>query len=270
MHLSFSKFSGSGNDFMLVDNRAESFPCSNARLIRKLCHRHDGIGADGLILVEKGEEADFRMRIFNADGIEAEMCGNGTRCLYLYLSDLGFEQEKYTIETMSKLISIARDGDLVRTDMGGATITQWNMELPLEGSQVISLHALDTGVPHVVTFVEDIARCPVEMLGSKIRHHPHFAPKGTNVNFAKVTDHGEVYVRTYERGVEQETLACGTGATATAIAAAKTYQLKSPLSISTRSRDTLEVRFNDSYSHVTLSGPAKKTFEGTVNLQFFD
>lgn len=258
MKVPFAKYSGCGNDFIIIDNRSqivEELPC---RTIECLCHRQNGIGADGLILLENSQKSDFRMRIFNSDGSEAEMCGNGIRCLAHFIFELGLVDKEFSIETMHQQMLVCFDGCQVRVEMPPVTDHKYFIPLSVEG-QELTLHFLDTGVPHVVLFVEDISDDAHLTLAPHIRFHPHFQPKGTNVNFAKIHSDNSVEVRTYERGVEAETLACGTGAVAIALAAAKVHNLPSPVTIRTRSADLISVSFDQGLS---MAGPAVRTFEG--------
>ncbi len=263
---SFAKYVGCGNDFILFDNRKNTFPADHSLLIQKLCHRQWGIGADGVVLLENSCQADFRMRIFNCDGYEAEMCGNGIRCLMKFIQELGFTHSSYCIETMQRILSVSLQDAEVCVEMGDPCCLQWNIAISYE-DQSYSLHYLDTGVPHAVLFVENVEACHLEQLALPIRHHPLFAPKGTNVNIAQRISEQKIKIRTYERGVERETLACGTGATAVALAAAYQYELKSPVLIQTLSQETLKIEFclyQEMFSHVTMTGPAYFIYGGQI------
>ncbi len=262
----FAKYAGCGNDFILFDNRRGDFPKS-PRLFQKLCHRQWGIGADGVILLELSTQAHARMRIFNADGSEAEMCGNGIRCLVHWMQSLGFSQTVYSIETMQRLLKAWVIGQDVRIEMGSPTHLQWNVPIDHESTS-LRIHSLDTGVPHAILFVSDI-EANLKQLGPFIRHHPYWSPKGTNFSVVKRLDEMTFAIRTFERGVEDETLACGTGATAAALAAAHQFKLQGPLKMQTRSGDCLNIHFsfqNGQFTDVTMTGPAAKIFQGEVNL----
>lgn len=271
-NLVFSKYSGCGNDFILVDNRDMSFPSTNHFLISKLCQRQFGIGADGLILLENSDSAaGFRMRIFNSDGSEAEMCGNGIRCLLKFIRQLGFKEQSYTIQTMQRQFKVSFVEDEIIVEMGSPKDIQWNLKLLID-DELKNVHFMDTGVPHAVLFVEDIENVDVPFLGPKIRYHSKFAPKGANVNFVKPISSDSILIRTYERGVEQETLACGTGATASAIAAAKYWGFKSPIKVYLQSKEILKIGFDldtSPISSVTLTGPARFIFQGVAELIHF-
>lgn len=267
----FSKYSGCGNDFILIDDREEFFPINSPGLIVKLCHRQKGIGADGVILLQQSSTADFRMRILNADGSEAEMCGNGIRCLMKFIQEMDLSPSTCTIESKHRTHRIALDKDLVFVEMGPPQDLKWDLEVPFSrgGAQA---HFLNTGVPHAVEFVEDLQRMDLHERGSIVRHHPLFAPKGTNYNAAKLSADGSLSVRTFERGVEAETLACGTGATATALAAAWVYGLDSPIKVFTRSGEALTIGFNakgGSFEEVWMGGPADKIYSGSVDFEVF-
>ncbi|MBS4167888.1 diaminopimelate epimerase [Parachlamydia sp. AcF125] len=264
MNLAFSKYNGCGNDFILIDNRDRRFPDRDASFIRRLCQRQYGIGADGLILLELSQIADFRMRIFNADGCETEMCGNGIRCLVKFAQDLGITKKHYTIQTMHSILEAFSSEDSITISMGEPAEIEWATQIEVDQT-LLTVHWIDTGVPHAVIFVDEVEKADWMALAPKIRSHPHFSPKGVNVNFAQIQKH-QISLRTYERGVEQETLACGTGATAAALAAAKTMNIPSPVSIKTRSGDNLEVRFEKTskFHNVHLTGSAICTFKGVL------
>lgn len=281
MEIHFSKYSGCGNDFILIDNRQQFFEPARSNLIARLCHRRLGIGADGIVLLEESSKADFRMRIFNADGGEAEMCGNGLRCLVRFIQELGIDKESISIETMHQIITTIISEDFISAMMPAPETCYLSKELNIEG-RTYTLHSINTGVPHVVIFVENLEDSTWMAIAPKIRHHPNFFPHGTNVNFALFTDQ-EVKVRTYERGVEGETLACGTGAAAVAIAAACIHQLSSPITIRPQSNETIKIAFPSSLikkyqiqsnttgsfephtETLTMTGPADKIFSGVFS-----
>jgi diaminopimelate epimerase len=272
--ISFVKYSGCGNDFVIIDNRQHELSLST-NAIKQLSHRHHGIGADGLIFLESSQrpQTPYRMRIFNADGSEAEMCGNGLRCLAHYIRSLENVSDFY-VETMRQHFKISFAGNLVTLQMPSPTLPTF-VELTIDAhspKEKLSLHFLDTGVPHTILFVDDIEDNNLISFAPKIRHHPHFQPAGTNVNFAKIIDEQTVKIRTYERGVEGETLACGTGAVAAAIVGHQAFQLKAPIQIITRSGDCLTINFDsrDQFlTNLTMTGPAFKIFEGTLNCAVF-
>lgn len=266
----FAKYVGCGNDFILIDNRLKTFPFQQS-LVQHLCQRQRGVGADGLILLETPTkpDADFRFRIFNSDGSEAEMCGNGIRCFVKWLASMGFHYEHYRIQTMQSILKAKHVKDDICVDMGTPGNIQWDISLPFE-NQFLRIHYLNTGVPHAILFTENIDDVELLKLGPYIRNYSLWTPHGTNVTIAQKETGARLKVRTYERGVEGETLACGTGATAAALAAAREYQIVSPVCIETRLGEELNIGFsyeNQKFSHVTLTGSAKCTFTGEVDLR---
>ena len=266
MTLVFTKMNGAGNDFVMIDNRDGSRSLSKESIAR-LCDRHRGIGADGLIAVE-GVADSIRMRYYNADGGEAEMCGNGARCFARFAARLtGQTEGLLPFQTMAGPITAELLGDeRVRLRMSEPHSLQMAHSLKIEGND-LEVHSLNTGVPHAVTFVSDLEAVPVVLWGGAIRRHPRFAPAGTNANFAQVQDNGSLAIRTYERGVEDETLACGTGVVAAALIYHQRSQAPSPITVRVRGGDLLEVGFeieSGHPNHVTLTGPADFVFEGTV------
>lgn len=269
MAYQFSKYSGCGNDFILIDDRSSSFPANNKELIRRFCNRELGVGADGVILLQNGKKGDYAMRIFNSDGSEAEMCGNGLRCLGQFIADLGEKRSAFTIDSMLRQHEIKMLSDAVQASMGPPQFIEKELPLSIEG-RTLQAYFLDTGVPHAVLFVDHVEQVDVKRFGAKIRHHEHFAPRGANANFVQKLNDSKLAVRTFERGVENETQACGTGVTAAALAAHWKWGLEAPLTIQTRSQQELKIDFiKDSAGRITevyQTGPAEKIFEGrTVN-----
>jgi diaminopimelate epimerase len=260
----FSKYSGCGNDFVMVDNRENTFPSQKKEFIAQVCHRAQGIGADGLILLEHSSKASFKMRYFNADGSEAEMCGNGIRCFGKFLLELGFPKQNTNIELGNRCISLSYKENLICVDMCTPNDFRWDLTIPTK-SHVFQGHYLDTGVPHVVVFVPDLDSIDVFQIGKEIRHHSLFAPKGTNVNFVSFQNPRLLEIRTFERGVEAETLACGSGATAAALAVAHTQGLEGPFQVKTRSQEIIEINFakkKDAIHNLQMTGPARQVFKG--------
>lgn len=267
--MQFSKYTGSGNDFILIDNRKLFFDKDNHALISKLCHRQYGIGADGVILLENSDAADFKMCIFNCDGFEAEMCGNGIRCLFLFIQECGDCRSSFVIETKSGAISLNQEGAHIKASMQNPLDIRWSIDLSIDSAS-LKLHHLNTGVPHTVIFSDSIRESDLKELAPKIRHHPAFLPKGTNVNFATIKNKSKISVRTYERGVEAETLACGTGATAAAIAAAYVHGICLPISVETKSGEELKINctINETaITDVTMAGSALFVYKGDYNLR---
>src|SRR5215470_13403759 len=214
--LRFTKMDGAGNDFILIDNRAGDVELNRSQIAR-LCDRHRGIGADGVLLLENpSNRADFRMRYFNADGGEAEMCGNGARCFARFANKVTGAGDKISFETPAGVISAELAGDLVTLQMTEPTELQLSVPIQVDAEKR-TIHFINSGVPHVVVSVPQIGDIDVMREGSAIRHHQMFSPKGANVNFIEKRGADSIAVRTYERGVEDETLACGTGIVASAL-----------------------------------------------------
>jgi len=291
MLLHFYKMNGAGNDFVVIDNRALDLPLSREQ-IALLCDRHRGVGADGLLAVEPAEQgADFRFRYYNADGGEAEMCGNGARCFGRFTSHLLPEvPDQVTFETIAGTLAAEIVGENIRVSMSDPFDLQLDTGATVDGLDA-PIHSLNTGVPHAVAFVDDIEPLEIRRLGSAIRHHDHFAPAGTNANFVQVLAPGHIAIRTYERGVEDETLACGTGMVACALLHHLLDGAPSPIQVDVRGGDTLEIGFHSKVaelgpvrhsfsdggrvpaddasiqiSQVTLTGPADFVFEGDIEI----
>jgi diaminopimelate epimerase len=273
MTLRFHKMNGAGNDFIVVDNRDLSIPLSPGT-IEALCDRHRGIGADGLLAVEPAQHgADFRFRYYNADGGEAEMCGNGARCFGRYTAALdGTKRNRVTFETIAGVLAADIVGDQVRIAMSDPKDLKLDSTVSVPGLGT-ALHFINTGVPHAVAFLSDadaLQQCNVVTLGRTIRRHDAFSPAGTNANFAAAIEPGHIAIRTYERGVEDETLACGTGVTACALIHHLLSGAASPIKVDVAGGDTLEIGFtrnaDGSFAEVTLTGPADFVFEGTIDI----
>ena len=268
--LPFVKMTGAGNDFVVIDNRALNYTLS-AEKIAWLCDRHFGIGADGLLAVEPSDHgtADFRMRYYNSDGGEAEMCGNGARCFARFVQGLRrADPERVRFLTPAGLIIGEYTGDDVRINMTSPTEVQLCQSADFGWGEV-EYHFLNTGVPHVVLFVDNAREAEVVPHGRVIRQSSIF-PRGANVNFVQVADPVNLIVRTYERGVEAEPLACGTGVVASALVAHRVLGLALPLRIQVRSGDILAVNArsdeNGDFHDVTLAGPATEVFVGEIKL----
>ncbi len=261
---SFSKYSGAGNDFILIDNTKGGFPYYRKDLISAMAARRTSIGADGVILLEKSDKADLKIRYFNCDGGEAEMCGNGIRCLVAFARKLGIEKEEYTIETMEKILHARFVEKEIEVETGPPSDIELNISIDIGGSSH-QVHYINTGVPHAVSFTDDIENVDVAGVGREIRHHSQFQPKGANVDFVEVDDEDCIKVRTYERGIEGETLACGTGMTAAAIISHLVRKVKKPVWLLVRSHEILRVDFNNdggTFTSVTLRGPADLIYDG--------
>jgi len=266
--LRFTKMNGAGNDFVLLDNRAGDLSLTREQIAR-VCDRHRGVGADGVLLLERAANgADFRMRYYNADGGEAEMCGNGARCFARFANRTAGPLQKLSFETPAGVIGAELNDELVTLQMGPPNDMRLGLEVPVEGEKIRAGY-VDSGVPHVVVPVAKIEEVDVCSLGSALRHHPMFAPRGANANFSEQRGPRRIAIRTYERGVEDETLACGTGVVASAILFAANENVAGPIAVLVRGGDTLQVDFKrtgDEFSHVTLSGPADFVFDGTIEL----
>jgi diaminopimelate epimerase len=266
--LRFTKMNGAGNDFILFDNRTGSIDLDRNQ-IAQLCDRHRGIGADGVLLLEKpANRADFRMRYFNADGGEAEMCGNGARCFARFANKVGGQKAKISFETPAGVIAAELKNDLVTLRMTDPTDLRLNVDLP-GAAENKTVHFINSGVPHVVIPVAKVDDADVLREGAAIRNHKMFSPSGTNVNFIEKRGSNKIAIRTYERGVEDETLACGTGIVASALIFAASEGCEGPVTVFARGGDELQVSFEriqNQFRNVTLTGPAEFVFEGTIEI----
>ncbi len=268
MNIPFWKMHGAANDFLLVDDRAGVFPAADSAWISSIASRRTGVGSEGVLLIQPSASADFRMRFFNPDGGEVDMCGNGARCIARLAHEIGAAPKNMRIETPAGIVRAEARGDLVQLIMTEPHSWSMNRRIDLFG-QNHAYHFVNTGVPHVVIEVSDLAGTDVQKLGAAIRYHDAFAPKGTNANFIKLDSEGRLHVRTYERGVEGETLACGTGMVACGLVAGKLGRVQAPVKIIPASGDVLEVSYADTAdggaTNVTLLGPAVHVFQGTLN-----
>ena len=259
MNLIFYKYQGTGNDFVIIDNRNRKFDKENNTLIAKLCNRKFGVGADGLLLLENSENHDFKMIYYNADGSESTMCGNGGRCIVAFANKLKIIKNKCVFEAIDGLHHASIENNLVKLQM-----------IDVKTIAVFENHVfLDTGSPHHVTFSDTISEIDVYSEGKKIRNNKPYFKEGTNVNFVEQLNNNTFKVRTYERGVEDETLSCGTGVTAVAIAVHKTNKSKDNAITLETLGGKLEVSFeieNNSYKNVFLKGTATLVFKGEFEL----
>jgi diaminopimelate epimerase len=268
--IAFFKMSGSGNDFILIDNRAATVPRDlGSELARSICRRKVSVGADGLILIETDKEVDFSWRFFNADGSSAEMCGNGGRCAARLACLLGICGPRLSFRTLAGIVQAEVMGSRVKLQITSPHDLRLDEALDLDGL-ADPLHSVNTGVPHAVFLMdrtENLETRDIVNLGRKVRFHPRFAPAGTNVNFVVVLGPQSLAIRTYERGVEDETLACGTGAVAAALVAAAKQLVKPPVSVQTRSGEILTIHFNaenDLASLVFLEGETTVIYRGKL------
>jgi diaminopimelate epimerase len=269
MTLEFTKMNGAGNDFVLIDNRACKISFTPQQVAR-LCDRHRGVGADGLFLLvpSASGRADWAWEFYNRDGSSAEMCGNGARCFARFVQKVTGAKGQTSFETGAGVIVAVFHGEQVTVNLTRPKDLRLDQKVPVSSGALL-VHSLNTGVPHAVIFVPDADKAMVQKLGEEVRYHPAFAPKGTNVNFVQVLGPQAVRVRTYERGVEGETLACGTGVTASAVVAARVHGFASPVKVRVQGGDQLEVSFarpGDEFSDVKLTGPAEFVFEGRMEI----
>ncbi len=273
------KLQGSGNDFIVIDNRngkvyqfIEKLGLGLRDFVVSLCKPHTGIGADGLILIEEAQDPQnhFRWQFFNSDGSVAEMCGNGSRCAVRFAYEKGIVDEEVRFETLAGIIKawVKEGGKRVKVKLTSPKDYR-KVSLQLEG-HTIKGSFINTGVPHFVAVVNNLDGLDVVRLGRSIRFHPDFQPKGTNVNFIEPTSERSIRIRTYERGVEAETLACGTGATASAIVAYKEGLVRQkPVEVLTKGGEVILIDFNEELSEVYLEGSVCKVFEGKIGEELF-
>ncbi len=267
--IQFYKMSGCGNDFIIIDNRCPVIEEKDiAAFIVSVCRRKMSVGADGVILIENSDTVDFKWRFYNSDGSVAEMCGNGARCVARFAYLNGITGPDMAFETLAGIVSASvSEAGLVKIKMTDPRNLALDRPLVLKGgSRAVS--SINTGVPHVVMVVDDIQGTPVKEMGREIRFHPDFAPAGTNANFVAVQPDNIVAVRTYERGVEDETLACGTGCVASALITARKFGLPSPVTLLTRSGGNLRIYFNqsqDTYTDVYLEGDARVIYRAALS-----
>ena len=264
----FYKMSGSGNDFIIIDNRQPRFNESDlTKLIVGACRRKMSAGADGLILVEDADGVDFKWRFYNSDGSRAEMCGNGARCVSRFAYLEGIAGKSVSFETDAGIISASVTENKVKIKMTDPTDLGDEAFLDVAGT-TLAYRSINTGVPHAVIEVDDLEGMDVVTVGRAVRHHPDFAPSGTNANFIQLQKDGTLGIRTYERGVEDETLACGTGNVAAALISFLRHGMPSPVKLLTRSGEYLSIYFDcteDVFSDVYLEGDARVIYTGELN-----
>lgn len=268
--LCFTKMVASGNDFIVIDNRtagALAHGYSLSDLTKRLCSRKHSVGADGVLFIEASEKWDFKMRIFNPDGSEVDMCGNGSRCVALYAVENGIASKNMCIDTTAGVLNAEVTGLKVKVKLTNPKDVKLNKKLKID-NKTRKIHYLNTGVPHAVLFVNDIDKVNVEKIGSNLRFHRAFKPEGTNVDFVEISGLKEISVRTYERGVESETYACGTGAAASAIVSNLIFDLEPHIDVLTRSGEILRVYFDikkKKIKDVYLEGEARVVYKGGVS-----
>jgi len=266
--IEFWKMNGSGNDFILIDNRegvvAEG---DKSRLVQRVCRRRESAGADGLIFLTNSDRYDFGWQYFNADGGEVDMCGNGTRCIARFAYLKGIAGTKMTFETLTGPVSAEVMGRVVKVLMPDPSNLQLDIDLPRERDW-LTVDSINTGVPHVVVQVENLEDHPVVDQGRSIRYDPLFSPEGTNANFVKVHGLDLVESRAYERGVEDETLACGTGAIASALVASARGMVASPVRVKTRGGEELKIHFGkegDRFKEIWLEGGTSIVYQAELH-----
>ncbi len=269
MRLEFTKMNGAGNDFVLLDNRDGRVHLNPSQIVR-LCDRQRGVGADGLLILIPcaSGSADWAWAFYNSDGSTADMCGNGARCFARFIQKITGVQGAVSFETGAGVIRASFVGEAVSVSLTSPGAIRLSETVSTSAGPLL-VHSVNTGVPHAVVFVPHVDRIPVAQLGIELRGHSHFSPKGTNVNFVEVKEPSLIRVRTYERGVEAETLACGTGVTAAALIASRVHGFSSPVKVLVQGGDVLEVRFDSrsgQFSDVCLSGPADFTFSGIIEI----
>jgi diaminopimelate epimerase len=272
--INFTKMTGAGNDFVFIDMKQNIGISININFIKRICNRRNGVGADGLITIDDSSDYNFIMNYYNADGSTGSLCANGARCSILFASQTGRLKNNSAyflsneVEYKGEIISDSE----VQFDLNPPKKIKYNFKVKVDG-KLINAHFADTGSPHVVIDIDEsegnfssLEGVPVEKLGKEIRYLPEFAPGGTNVNFVHINDRA-IYIRTYERGVEAETLSCGTGSVAAALICFVTHKLDPPIKLITKGNEKLFVNFEVEDSRVknlTLTGPAKKVFTGEI------
>ena len=265
----FYKMQGSGNDFILIDDRKGILKGKSLKnLALTVCDRHYSVGADGLIVIVPSRKADFKWRFFNADGSEAEMCGNGSRCAARFAFIKKISKKSMAFETLAGIIRAEVKTGTVKVQLTNAGNLRQNIQIPFEGGSRTG-HFINTGVPHVVYLSADLATEDVDAVGRRTRYHALFKPAGTNVNFVQVQGKHKLKIRTYERGVEGETLACGTGSVAAALIAGSLGMVASPVQVLTRSGEKLTVSFEgdaEGFGAIYLEGEAVVICEGNLFL----
>lgn len=272
MKIQFTKMHGAGNDFVMIDDREGTVPWEDHFLMAALASRRTGVGCEGVILLQRSDKADFRMRFLNPDGTEVDMCGNGSRCAAAFANAVGASGKALTMETMCGLVDAQLTDTGVCVWMPEPTKKSYGIEVQVNGETVRG-DFINTGVPHFVVQVPNISAVRVQELGRALRLHAAFAPEGTNVDFVSFRVPNRMTMRTYERGVEAESGACGTGAVACAVVAVETLQFTLPAKVKTSSG--YELVIDGDWRHrkctgLTLTGPVKFVFTGEIDLDDLD
>jgi len=261
--------SGHGNDFIVIDNRSEGISTNWSEHASVWCKRRTSVGADGLLIIEPGAAGDFRLRIFQSDGSEAEMCGNGARCAAAFAARNGFAKPRMVMETMAGMVGAVVDDTIVAIQLTDPSSPEDENVLDVKGIR-IPFYFINSGVPHTILFRDSVAQIPADEImetGRAVRFHPAFEPAGTNVDFVEILSSSHIRVRTYERGVEEETLACGTGAAASAIISSRFKNAGDPPIQVEMPGGTLIIDFKvngDSLEEVWLKGAVDFIYEGTI------
>ena len=265
--------SGAGNDFIIIDNRESIVDEDNLNaFVMNVCSRKMSVGADGLILVEKSDTVDFKWRFFNSDGSRADMCGNGARCAARFAYEKKIAGDTLSFETEAGIVNAEISGKNVKLNMPDPGDLVENEALETEDGMLL-FNFIDTGVPHSVVRVKEIDKIDVPRLGRMIRFHERFAPEGTNVNFVASDGDSNLMLRTYERGVEDETLGCGTGAIAVALVESAKTGVPSPIRVTTRSRSVLTIYFSrkeDKFFDIVMEGDARIIYEGFLSRESWE
>jgi len=263
----FYKMSGSGNDFIIIDNREGTYDkLKTPEFVTAVCRRSISIGADGLIFIENSKSCDFIWRFYNSDGSAPEMCGNGARCAARFAVLNGIAGKSMSFETVAGIITAQVKSEVVKIRLSQPGEMKTNVNLDVDG-EILSLSFINTGVPHAIILLDDIETVQIKELGSKIRFHKYFQPVGTNVNFISIASDNVVNIRTYERGVEDETFACGTGSVAAALVAVAMGRVSSPVKVKTRSNEILTVHVKENsppFKEVYLEGGTRVVYEGEI------
>lgn len=271
----FMKLSGAGNDFVIINNLNKTLDSNDStfdNFVTQVCQRRMSVGADGILLVESADDVDFRMRYFNADGGEVETCGNGARCISKFAYLKGIVSEKMRFQTNAGIYESEIVGDNVKVGMSDPEDIRINVPLRLKDG-IHNVGFANSGVPHVVFFVDDLDNTDVFDLGQQTRYHKNYEPAGTNANFIRIHSSQQIDIRTYERGVEDETLACGTGSIASAVVSATLGKVKSPVSVKTASGIILKIHFDledNQPKNVYLEGDARVIFAGELTSEAWD
>lgn len=265
--IQFTKMSGSGNDFIFMDGMDGSYSWVDSMWVRQICQRALSVGADGVVVLEKDDTYDFAWRFFNSDGTIAEMCGNASRCAARFAYEKGIAGSNMTFATLAGPIRAEVKGKRVKVQLTDPRLFDPEMRLAVDG-QTFTLFYIDTGVPHVVLEVEDLEGFPLIEIGRKIRFHEKFGPAGTNVNVAQITGDNAIALRTYERGVENETLACGTGSVAASLMMSMKKGFSSPVSVRAASGEILTISWEGevgTWAPVFFEGEVRFIYEGWLH-----